>query len=263
MQGWWGIIITVIIIIIVVLILTMVVWHRQASHKEEMRITVLDLSTDTDHLITPQVSVDKLETSSTYKDLKSDLSILLHHTFNVVVAPEQLSLIDWDKNIIDTIPYVETYDMYSDAKQRYWDLRHYIGLPLMIVSGYTGTNKPNHENVAILHYLIKHKLVDKAHTLLDQVMTQRYDLLGKILTSAGSPQELKITGGYWWFEMDNVTYPDHQILISTEYPKGVLAYPSGHTYRINLLCSTEEFDRLMAIFTAWCSSKNNNPSNPK
>lgn len=274
-NGWWGIIITIVVILIVVVVATVIVWNRQDEREKHRKNNVLDLSHTTDNLITPQIERD-ISPSDMVIVTTAELSELLRTQFNVVVPSQLLRLVSWDIDVIDKKVHVvgdyrsdvfndDTFKVYEynakeyeSGKQYVWDLRGHLGIPLLIVTAKPGDTvllPPDDVSVAHLHYLIHKNLIDKAHGLVKDVLYNRFEILGKInydLTSKVNVQ--RVSGGYWWLshhhERVESNGEHHMAFKSTDYPKGVAVHRDNAGYRINMLCSSEDFDILLEIFTS-------------
>ena len=253
--GWWGIIITIIVIIIVVIIATVVVWNQQDAREKERKKTALNLSDETDHLLSTQIVLDHSGGSSEQLLSPDDISLLLYENFSVKVPSEKVKLIaaTWDQEILNGLNYNSRH--YQEDKEYMWDLRAHLGLPLtVVVKDYpTGVRLPPPSELAVrqLHYLIKKGIVQKAHQLINEVQVNRYDLLEKVREEVKSNTINSVVGGYWWI---NTPHGDgKQIFRSKEYPEGVLAHGimgTPNAYRINLLCPCEDFEWLLDVYKA-------------
>jgi len=251
--SWWGIIITIIVILVIVIIATVVVHQRQSARKAYQQERVLDLSGDKDSLIAPQIMslMDSLSTTNSTIS-QDDLATLIYQQFSALVPAEKLQLVNWDSRIMIGMKY--NHRCYtSEEKDHVWDLRGHLGIPLLIIARDKPTEElvvPNTMAVAQLSYLINNGLVNKAHSLIDEMLTHRRNMLRELDQSPGWTKGKDVVSGYWWVEP--VAAEETGVFISATYPKGVLAHGGN---RINLLCATADFDRLLDICEAYLLEK--------
>lgn len=251
--SWWGIIVTIIVIIVIVIIATVIVWNQQADREAHIKSHALDLSHQHDTLIVPQIMAAMSDTpTSDITVPPEELALLLYQQFNVVVPDQHLQMSGWDSKVMKNMIY--NARNYSAGKDHVWDLRAHIGLPLLIVAseniGEVNTLFiPDQAAVAQLDYLIKHSLVDKAHKLIDEMLVHRFELLQQIGQSTGWQGSNTIISGYWWIK-NSLKNGDDQIFCSKEYPKGITGHRIGEVHRLNMLCTSEDFDRLLLIYKA-------------
>ena len=246
--SWWGIIITIIVILIVVVVATIVVWNRQAEREAHRRTTALDLSSEDDFLITPQIELKHKKEGDTVTLSQEDLALFLYTTFKVAIPAELVQLTSWDVKTSVGLSYNSR--TYSEEHDYVWDLRNHLGLPLMVVVKHqpSETELPPPDGLAMarLHHLITNNLVAKANSLLNEMAGHRLDMLNEVIKVTGWNGVNSIVGGYLWVPK----LGDPQIFRSNTYPEGVVGHPVDTAYRVNMLCSTEDFDHFIAIYKA-------------
>lgn len=252
-----ALLIAVVLIVIVLSIKEVMLGCKKEPHCERGRGSCipqhkicLNLSDNEDHVIIPKLTATS-SIGSNNKISQQDLSNLVHQRFRVRIEPDLLHLVDWDDSVMEGM--ICNARQYNPEREHVWDFRTDMGIPALIIASnkdYSHLLPPSSEAMDNLHFLMDKELIDKAAVLINDLYGDRMEIISKTIIPTDQRRS-GYAGGYWWIkDSSNIIFK------STKYPGGVVGHRTAEgVHRLNLLCTSEDFERLMDRYIEHCNEK--------